>query len=495
MASAPQRMCATVVRACSRHPGQRCAWAARAGRAPAHARSFAIAASNVAVRARNTALRCAASSVPAAGATLCPRATITDNVYLGTMTFGWSGASTRVDETAATDMIRAFLAMGGCRVDTARIYASGETEAIVGAALRTLRAECREDTDRVLLGTKANPSGQGGLSPAGIRGQLSVSAAKLRMAPRPDPPGSGSSSRSTPNDSTDADTDATPWPLQEFYLHRPDPSCDLEASLEACDVLVREGLVREVGLSNYHAVEVARAVDLCEARGWARPTVYQGLYNPLNRRVEDELLPLLRDTGMRFVAFNPLAAGLLTGKHGRQAPRPGAQASATGGSSAMEPAAGGGGGGSGDGLLPAAPGRFKDNGNYQARFFTEPNFLGVARIADACADAGVGMIEATYRWLLLGSALDVTRGDGFIVGASSLDQLTQNLQACARVEADAARGAGALPPQVQDAFDAAWAPVAESGLEFPYWRSYHRDQPNRDALPAGALWDGSRKIA
>jgi len=55
--------------------------------------------------------------------------------------------------------------------------------------------------------------------------------------------------------------------------------------------------------------QVERALDLCAAHGWARPTVYQGLYNPLNRRVEAELLPLLALRGVRFVAFNALAAG------------------------------------------------------------------------------------------------------------------------------------------------------------------------------------------
>ena len=69
------------------------------------------------------------------------------------------------------------------------------------------------------------------------------------------------------------------------------------------------GLVKEIGLSNYHASEVERALDLCASNGWASPSVYQGLYNPLNRRVEAELLPLLAKRGVRFVAFNALAAG------------------------------------------------------------------------------------------------------------------------------------------------------------------------------------------
>ena len=86
----------------------------------------------------------------------------------------------------------------------------------------------------------------------------------------------------------------------------------------ACGVtaLLRDaGAFTALGMSNYHASEVARCFDLCEEHGFAKPTVYQGLYNPLNRAVEDELLPLLKANGCAFIAYNPLAAGLLTGAH------------------------------------------------------------------------------------------------------------------------------------------------------------------------------------
>ena len=81
------------------------------------------------------------------------------------------------------------------------------------------------------------------------------------------------------------------------------------------DILVGMNVVREVGLSNFHVDEVRRAFDICDEYGLAYPSVYQGLYNPLNRLVEDELLPFLRERNCRFVAYNGLAAGLLTGKH------------------------------------------------------------------------------------------------------------------------------------------------------------------------------------
>jgi len=64
-----------------------------------------------------------------------------------------------------------------------------------------------------------------------------------------------------------------------------------------------------LGLSNYHASEVRRAFGLCSDAA-AVPSVYQGLYNPLNRKVEDELIPALREAGCAFIAYNPLAAGM-----------------------------------------------------------------------------------------------------------------------------------------------------------------------------------------
>ena len=89
----------------------------------------------------------------------------------------------------------------------------------------------------------------------------------------------------------------------------------IHTSGRTVDEFVRAGTVQHVGMSNYHAREVARAFALCEAHGLQKPTVFQGLYNPLNRLVEEELLPLLKEHECAFIAYNPLAAGLLTGRH------------------------------------------------------------------------------------------------------------------------------------------------------------------------------------
>jgi aflatoxin B1 aldehyde reductase len=204
-------------------------------------------------------------------------------------------------------------------------------------------------------------------------------------------------------------------------------------------------------MSNYHASEMARAFQLCEEHNLTRPTVYQGLYNPLNRAVDQELLPVLKKHKCSFVAYNPLAAGLLAGKHTNKD-------------------------------CEVKAGRFRDNPNYLPRFYTDSNFEAVDLIRKACEKDDITMVEATYRWLLRHSALD--KNDGVLLGASSVAQLTQNLNAC-----EAAAEKGPLSPQLLQAFDEAWKITADGA--FPYWRSYSSDMPDRGSLDQGASYDAA----
>lgn len=349
-----------------------------------------------------------ARAVAAAGAKL-------PEIYFGTMTFGWSQASSTVDDNTAAEMLKRYGALGGVQVDTARIYSGGKTEDILGNILGSSELAGRQ----WVLGTKAHPSQEGGLSGAGIRSQLKESLAAMKVK----------------------DVDI-------LYLHQPDPDHDLSESLECVQQLIGEGLIRRFGMSNYSAVEVDRCCTMCKERGWATPSVYQGLYNPLNRLVEEELLPVLRKHGVSFVAYNPLAAGLLTGKH-------------TDSNNVL-------------------PGRFKENQNYLPRFYTKPNFEALAGIREACAEAGISMVSASYAWILQHSALSAEKGDGLLIGASSLVQLDENLSACFSPPL--------LPESLVSAFDAAWPLVSQSGDVFPYWRSYSKDQPGRENLHPGASY-------
>ena len=336
-------------------------------------------------------------------------------VYLGTMNFGWAQASSVCDAPVAAEMLKRFAKYGGDRLDTARIYASGKGESHVREAIE------RSGISDWRLGSKAAPSSDKGLSPDGIHGQFDSTRDALEMD----------------------------GALDEYFLHQPDPLHSLEETLQTVDVLVGMNVVREVGLSNFHVDEVRRAFDICDEYGLAYPSVYQGLYNPLNRLVEDELLPFLREKNVRFVAYNGLAAGLLTGKH-RQ----------------------------GEAVLT---GRFKNNDNYLPRFYTSENFEAVERIRDACAKADISMVAATYAWLLNYSAL--REDDGVLLGASSLEQLDACLDACANIVD--------LPRNVKDAFDGAWV-LTRPGA-FKYWRSFSADMPDRESRDPGASYAAAKK--
>lgn len=351
----------------------------------------------------------------------------TPRLYLGTMTFSWSQTSSKVDELVAKEMVGKFAAFTDqtdvVRIDTARIYAGGKTEPCVAHALVGAAAA---SSKMFAVGTKAHPSQQGGLSPAGIKAQFEES--KVAM------PGVH---------------------FSEFYLHQPDPEHSLLESLQCLHNYHSQGLISAVGMSNYHASEMERAFELClQHGGLTPPTVYQGLYNPLNRLVEEELLPILRKHNCSFVAYNPLAAGLLAGKY--TAPV------------------------SDEDKVPK--GRFKDNPNYLPRFYTGPNFEAVELIRQACDAASISMVEATYRWLLFHSSLGTN--DGILLGASSVQQLDQNLAAC--------KVAAPLPGAVVAAFEEAWKVTKAAGV-FPYWRSYSSDMPDRKNRDQGASYEAAKK--
>jgi aflatoxin B1 aldehyde reductase len=346
-------------------------------------------------------------------------------LYMGTMTFAWTGqTSSVVDEVVGLEMIKKFVehneASGQTThlIDTARVYAAGKTEPMVGTVLKNLGLLLNSQST-VLVGTKANPAMEGGLSTEGIKDQIKASLDAMQLSS-----------------------------FGEYYLHQPDTEHPLLESLQCAHSLISEGTVKALGMSNYHASEMERAFQLCKEHKLTPPTVYQGLYNPLNRMVEEELLPILRKHDCSFVAYNPLAAGLLAGKHQK--------------------------------VSEVAEGRFKNNPNYLPRFYTDANFKALELIREACDKEGISMVEASYCWLLRHSQLKADT-DGILLGASSMAQLNQNLDACT-----AAAEKGPLSDEMLAAFDKAWE-LTKAGA-FPYWRSYSSDFPNQENLDPGASY-------
>ena len=92
-----------------------------------------------------------------------------------------------------------------------------------------------------------------------------------------------------------------------WYLHGPDRSTPFEVTLKAVDELHKEGKFKRFGISNFMSWEVAEIVTICRQHGYIQPTVYQGYYNAIQRKVEPELFPCLRKFGISFYAFSPRA--------------------------------------------------------------------------------------------------------------------------------------------------------------------------------------------
>ncbi len=107
-----------------------------------------------------------------------------------------------------------------------------------------------------------------------------------------------------------------------YQVHHFDANTPVDETVEAFDAVVKAGKARYVGVSNYHAYRVARALGRAEALKLTRLVSVQPRYNLLFRQIERELLPLCEEEGLAVIPYNPLAGGLLTGKHQRAAPPP-----------------------------------------------------------------------------------------------------------------------------------------------------------------------------
>ena len=278
---------------------------------------------------------------------------------LGTMTFG-----DQVDQSAAEILISTFRSAGNLELDTAHIYCEGRTEEMLGRILTS------EDRGSLYIASKVNPWNDGGLQATEVHRQFAEILERL-----------GSDS------------------IDLLYLHSPDLDTPIAQTLKACFELFEQGKFRHFGLSNFAAWQVAEVVELCRRHGWMEPEVYQGMYNALTRDVERELFPCLRNYGMRFYAYNPLAGGLLTGKHLSMQEIP-------------------------------EEGRFNRERGYLDRYWKQDYFAVLQELQAACTASEIKPVEVAMSWLNNHSLLDASLGDGIILGASSLTHLEQNMTAC-----------------------------------------------------------------
>lgn len=273
---------------------------------------------------------------------------------LGTMMFGGQTSkeeSIRIIDYALDNEVNFF--------DTADTYADGLSEAIVGEALEKKR-------DYAVIATKVrNPKGplpnQMGLGRKHIMQNVDESLKKLR-------------------------TDY----IDILYLHHPDNDTPIEETIETMTQLVRSGKIRYYGVSNYSAWQCCSFVHKAKEMNCIAPVITESVYNMLTRGIEDEMLPFLRQYNMGLAVYNPIAAGLLSGKHSRSG--------------------------------PAADSRLATNAGYNRRYWKEGNLDAVDELTAIASDAGMTLLELALSWLV--SRKEV---DSLIVGASKYDHVVQNI--------------------------------------------------------------------
>ncbi|KAI9357303.1 Aldo/keto reductase [Zopfochytrium polystomum] len=321
------------------------------------------------------------------------------HVILGTMTFGTgckNGGRISDNETIR-EVVDTFKSFGHFELDTARMYCDGNTEEKLGELGYSVSPDFS-------IHTKVYPVNLGDHKPEKLKATFKASLAALKT------------------DKVDV-----------FYLHAPDHGTPFEETLAAVQELYEAGHFKELGLSNYAAWEVMKVWKIAEAKGYVKPTLYQGMYNALTRDVERELFPCLRSLNMRFYAYNPLCGGLLTGRHQLAAP-------------------------------PVADGtRFdastKIGGMYLKRYWNGGYFAAVETVREAAERAGIAMVDVAHRWMFWHSKLDADAGDGVVIGASSVAHARENLESCEE---------GPLPKEVVEALDAAYE--ITKGIQAPYFR-------------------------
>jgi 1-deoxyxylulose-5-phosphate synthase len=279
-------------------------------------------------------------------------------ISFGTMTFG-----SQTDEVTACRMIDRCLEAGINFFDTANIYNQGQAETILGKALRGRR-------QNVILATK-------------VRGKMEAAPEETGLSRAAIHKAIDSSLRRLQTDYVDV-----------YYLHQPDYSVPIEETLAAVDVLVRAGKIRYPAVSNYAAWQVCEIQCISEKNGFQPPFISQPMYNLLARGIEDEYLPFCKRFGVAVVPYNPLAGGLLTGKHLGQS-------------------------------QPLAGTRFDGNQMYVDRYWHRDYIAAVEELLAMAREAGKSLVQLSLEWLLSQPGVD-----SMILGASRPEQLEENLRAC-----------------------------------------------------------------
>ena len=213
---------------------------------------------------------------------------------LGTMTFGGEGGMWgkigQLDQAQADKLVGSALDAGINFIDTANVYSEGRSEQITGQALKNLKVP----RENVVVATKVfGETGSAGVHSRGrsryhIIGSVKESLRRMQL------------------DHIDL-----------YQLHGFDPATPMEEMLYALDNLVQHGHVRYIGVSNWAAWQIAKALGISERLGLARFASLQAYYTIAGRDLERELAPMLQSENVGLMVWSPLAGGLLSGKYSR----------------------------------------------------------------------------------------------------------------------------------------------------------------------------------
>lgn len=252
-------------------------------------------------------------------------------------------------------------------LDTARVYASGGSESAAGAV---------NACSRFCVSTKAPAFSPNSLSYDNIINNCHASLKALQTSK-----------------------------VDIYYLHGPDRATPLEEQCRAIGDLYKEGCFKRFGVSNISPDEVRQIHNICAANeGYPLPSIYQGGYNATARGAEEGLFPLLKELGMGFYAFSPLAGGLLA-KEIQEVRN------------------------------PKEGSRYEKMKNFGDLYLKDEIVRELEKVRNVCEASSLKMIEAALRWLRWHSPLAEEGwngdglGNGVIIGASSEKQLGESFKA------------------------------------------------------------------
>jgi aryl-alcohol dehydrogenase-like predicted oxidoreductase len=286
-------------------------------------------------------------------------------LILGTMNFG-----KRTVEADALRILDCALERGVTFWDTANAYVNGEGERILGKALRGRR-------DRVLLSSKVGLWRSGGATSGLLQSggqQEGLSRARILAA----------CDESLQRLQTDY--------LDLYFLHVPDATTPIEESLGAMAELIRLGKIRSWGTSNYASWQMLEMIQWCDREGVQRPLLTQQIYNLNVRQLDLEYFAFASKYRLHTAAYNPLAGGLLSGRHHFGEPPVGS--------------------------------RFQGNAMYQARYWSEQSFAAVTSYQAVANDLGIDLATLAYAWLSSRSGVD-----SILIGPGTVEHLEHALRA------------------------------------------------------------------